>query len=169
MSSGTTTGSPEATSSKVKELLHRAVARAQASPVDGMLREKAVQHGKKILRRLSLANTSNIPADARRVSISRSRKSVPPPQPKALADARLLSHITECRGVMHKLPIRDVINIGSGKDRVFQLDGGVLKYFTPRSGQCISDVFKSCWVFDASNAIHFSFFSVHSFVYDSVI
>ena len=135
MSSGT--GSPE-TASKVDELRNRAASRAQVSSplvVDDMLREKAAQHGKKILRRLSLANTSSKPGDPRRVSISRNRKSVPPPQPKALADARLLSHITECRGTMHKLPIRDVINIGSGKDRVFQLDGGVLKYFTPRSGQ----------------------------------
>lgn len=41
--------------------------------------------------------------------------------------------ITNCEGLMHKLPIHNLVNTGTGKDRIFKLRAGVLEYYTTRS------------------------------------
>ena len=50
------------------------------------------------------------------------------------AEAEELPNLTACTGVMHKLPMHNLVNVGTGKDRVFKLEAGVLEYFTTRTG-----------------------------------
>ena len=53
---------------------------------------------------------------------------------------------------MHKLPIHNIANVGTGKERVFKLHGGVLSYYTNHTGVC-GCVWLCVWVCVCARAL----------------